>query len=108
MKRCPQCGREYDATMMFCLDDGAELLYGPTSGGETPTAMLSEFSGSPSGEVEDNATTRVFAEKTVEANLPATIRERQSVAVEGGNRKAFDKRLLLAPIALAVIALAGF
>ena len=30
MKRCPECGREYDNTMMFCLDDGAELLYGPT------------------------------------------------------------------------------
>ncbi len=29
MKRCPQCGREYDNTMMFCLDDGSELLYGP-------------------------------------------------------------------------------
>ena len=29
MKRCPECGREYDNTMMFCLDDGTELLYGP-------------------------------------------------------------------------------
>ena len=31
MKRCPECGREYDGSMMFCLDDGAELLYGPAS-----------------------------------------------------------------------------
>ncbi|MEQ1642500.1 MAG: tetratricopeptide repeat protein [Pyrinomonadaceae bacterium] len=29
MKRCPECGREYDNSMMFCLDDGAKLLYGP-------------------------------------------------------------------------------
>ncbi len=29
MKRCPECGRDYDNSMMFCLDDGAELLYGP-------------------------------------------------------------------------------
>ena len=29
MKRCPECGREYDLTMSFCLDDGSELLYGP-------------------------------------------------------------------------------
>src|SRR5437762_809305 len=29
MKKCPQCGREYDLTMSFCLDDGSELLYGP-------------------------------------------------------------------------------
>src|SRR5690349_4983853 len=31
MKRCPQCSREYDASMRFCLDDGSELLYGPAS-----------------------------------------------------------------------------
>jgi hypothetical protein len=31
MKRCPECGREYDNTMMFCLDHGASLLYGPAS-----------------------------------------------------------------------------
>jgi len=31
MKKCPQCGREYDNTMTFCLDDGAELLYGPAA-----------------------------------------------------------------------------
>jgi TolB-like protein/cytochrome c-type biogenesis protein CcmH/NrfG len=31
MKRCPQCGREYDVTMSYCLDDGSELLYGPAS-----------------------------------------------------------------------------
>src|SRR5687767_7975553 len=31
MKKCPECGREYDLSMSFCLDDGAELLYGPAS-----------------------------------------------------------------------------
>ena len=41
MKRCPECGREYDNTMMFCLDDGAELLYGPASMDEPATAILS-------------------------------------------------------------------
>lgn len=40
MKRCPHCGREYDNTMMFCLDDGAELLYGPASADELPTKLL--------------------------------------------------------------------
>ncbi|HSI87538.1 MAG TPA: hypothetical protein VK918_00655, partial [Pyrinomonadaceae bacterium] len=39
MKRCPQCGREYDTTMMFCLDDGTELLYGPASDA-SPTAVF--------------------------------------------------------------------
>jgi TolB-like protein/Flp pilus assembly protein TadD len=41
MKRCPQCGREYDNTMMFCLDDGAELLYGPAR--SEPGAIATGF-----------------------------------------------------------------
>lgn len=40
MKRCPQCGREYDPTMAFCLDDGVELLYGPASTDEPTTVVL--------------------------------------------------------------------
>ena len=54
MKRCPRCGREYDTSMMFCLDDGAELLYGPASTDEPATAILSEpgavATGFPDGE----------------------------------------------------------
>ncbi|MEQ1642503.1 MAG: tetratricopeptide repeat protein [Pyrinomonadaceae bacterium] len=41
MKRCPECGREYDNTMMFCLDDGAELLYGPAT--SEPGAVATGF-----------------------------------------------------------------
>ena len=55
MKKCPQCSREYDNSMSFCLDDGAELLYGPASGeallpaaDEPATAILHETA--PSGE----------------------------------------------------------
>ncbi|MEO8574059.1 MAG: hypothetical protein ABI481_08815, partial [Pyrinomonadaceae bacterium] len=40
MKICPQCGREYDLSMGFCLDDGSELLYGPASTDEPATAIL--------------------------------------------------------------------
>jgi len=40
MKKCPRCGREYDNTMSFCLDDGAELLYGPASMDEPATSIL--------------------------------------------------------------------
>ncbi len=54
MKKCPECGREYDTTMMFCLDDGAELLYGPASTDEPKTAILSEpgaiATGIPAGD----------------------------------------------------------
>ncbi|MGD9588517.1 MAG: tetratricopeptide repeat protein [Pyrinomonadaceae bacterium] len=46
MKRCPQCGRDYnDPTLSFCLDDGAELLYGPASRGEPQTAILPDGGG---------------------------------------------------------------
>jgi TolB-like protein/Flp pilus assembly protein TadD len=60
MKRCPRCGREYDTSMMFCLDDGAELLYGPrtrpearvtnSTSEEGATALMTSFN-IPSGAV---------------------------------------------------------
>ena len=43
MKKCPQCGREYDLTMSFCLDDGSELLYGPAA--SEPGTMATGFRG---------------------------------------------------------------
>ena len=49
MKRCPECGREYDNSMMFCLDDGAELLYGPASADESATKILSSERSSGEG-----------------------------------------------------------
>ncbi|QQS32360.1 MAG: tetratricopeptide repeat protein [Acidobacteriota bacterium] len=41
MKQCPQCRRQYDNTMMFCLDDGTELLYGPAR--SEPGAVATGF-----------------------------------------------------------------
>lgn len=48
MKRCPECRRDYtDDTLIFCLDDGTELLTGPgTSGRLTPTVILPPSSAS--------------------------------------------------------------
>jgi Tol biopolymer transport system component len=46
MKKCPHCGREYDLSMMFCLDDGTELLYGPGPVDEPATAVLHVMSQS--------------------------------------------------------------
>ena len=52
MKRCPDCGREYDLSMMFCLDDGAELLYGPAFIMDEPaTAILSVPPASAGGDL---------------------------------------------------------
>lgn len=101
MKRCPQCGREYDLSMSFCLDDGAELLYGPATAGrfddEPATAILKapetpgERATSPRANTT-NETAILPADKVKSAAKPHTL----------------DKRLLAAPVLLAVIVLGGF
>ena len=89
MKRCPECGREYDNTMMFCLDDGAELLYGPakseppaSAGGqfdEPATAILSKR-GAPmgvgTGFRDGDGTTEIFQNSN-----RASIETSNSIAV---------------------------
>src|SRR5688572_6708429 len=41
MKKCPECGRDYnDDSLSYCLDDGAELLFGPSRTDEHATAIL--------------------------------------------------------------------
>jgi len=46
MKRCPECARDYnDDSLSFCLDDGAELLFGPRD--EAATVV---FGVPPSGD----------------------------------------------------------
>src|SRR5688572_19245364 len=47
MKRCPECRRDYyDDTLLYCLDDGTELLEGPASGDQSKTAVLNNGSES--------------------------------------------------------------
>ena len=54
MKRCPECGRNYnDDSMSFCLDDGVELLFGPASADEHATAILSRAQTGPARTVGD-------------------------------------------------------
>jgi len=51
MKRCPECRRDYfDDSLLYCLDDGRELLEGPSSGNEADTAIFSpkHTAGTPS------------------------------------------------------------
>ncbi|MEQ1920998.1 MAG: tetratricopeptide repeat protein [Pyrinomonadaceae bacterium] len=106
MKRCPECGRDYnDDSMSFCLDDGSELLFGPAtaSGGDEPaTAILSEPGAVATGFRGDEGQTAAFIHTTEQtAVLPSGI-------TEVPKTKGFDKRLLFAPVALAVIVLGGF
>jgi TolB-like protein/Flp pilus assembly protein TadD len=68
MKKCPQCGREYDLSMMFCLDDGAELLYGPASD-EPATAILSDPGAPVTPGSSDEPATETFSIADTNATL---------------------------------------
>ncbi len=96
MKRCPECGREYDNTMMFCLDDGAELLYGPAAEREAATAILHETA--PPSEAATRAQIHTTEQTAV---LPSGLADDSKKAV-------LDKRLIVAPIVLLAIVLGGY
>jgi TolB-like protein/Tfp pilus assembly protein PilF len=97
MKRCPECRRDYyDDTLLYCLDDGNALLEGPASMDEPATAIL--YSTAAPGEAPTRAQIQM-TDKT--AILPSGIADVPKAS-------SFDRRLLFAPIALAVIVLGGF
>src|SRR5687767_12673802 len=99
MKRCPECRRDYfDDSLLYCLDDGTALLEGPASGDEPATAV---FGVPTSGGLADKERTRVFQETLAEGSPQSAIRGPQ---FEGGaqNSRAFDRRLLVAPILLVI------
>lgn len=57
MKRCPECRRDYyDDSLLYCLDDGVQLLEGPGSLDEPATAILHEKA--PPGEAATQAEMR--------------------------------------------------
>ena len=107
MKRCPECRRDYyDDTLSFCLEDGTPLVYGVSDEhipveDEPQTAILSEPE-SAGGQVGNEAATQAQIYTTDQtAVYPSGIAEVPQI-------KGFDRRLLLAPLALAAIVLGGF
>ena len=99
MKRCPECRRDYaDDTLLYCLEDGAALIQGsvPAREDEHATAILRDTSG--------------YNEDATRAQINTT--DQTAVFSSGidqiSKSKTFDKRLLLAPVVLAVIVLGGF
>ena len=91
MKRCPQCGREFDVTMSYCLDDGSELLYGPAIANEPRTAILSDI---PSGsrDVDGESATRPLID----------------VATASDSRSSGVRRITISALAALLILGAGF
>ncbi len=101
MKRCPECRRDYyDDTLLFCLDDGNALLEGPAtaSGGDEPaTAIL--HSTAASGEAPTRAQIHMTDQTAILPTGTGDVVPKPS---------GVDKRLLFAPLVLAVIVLGGF
>lgn len=105
MKRCPECGREYDDSMSFCLDDGADLLYGPGTGGgrtevfgsvaadEPRTAILHE------AETPSEAATRqqIHATKPTDTFVQAQEKSRLSQVI--GRHKFVTGLLIVSGLA---------
>lgn len=92
MKRCPQCGRDYnDDSLSFCLDDGSELLFGPSSTDDPTTAILGATH-------ESEAPTRQSLGST-----PPPVSEERAI---GPARS--KKWLIAAPVVVVVLATAGY
>ena len=95
MKRCPECRKDYvDDSLLYCLDDGTPLVQGVVD--EPPTAILHN-----TGAANEAATRAQIFTTDQTAVLSSGIADLPRA-------KSFDKRLLLAPLALAVIVLGGF
>src|SRR5688500_9178743 len=76
MKKCPECSREYDNSMSFCLDDGAELLYGPASTDEPPTAIFHETAS----QSEAGTRAQIYTTEAVSQVSSDIAPERQSLS----------------------------
>lgn len=103
MKKCPQCGREYDLSMSFCLDDGVELLYGPASMDEPATAILHETTS------QKEAATRSqigAAEAEPRGNLGDSS-ERQSLPAHRAAKPQNNRNKIFSIFGVAVFLLVG-
>ena len=111
MKRCPECGREYDNTMMFCLDDGAELLYGPARSepGAIATGFLSDEPQTAilhSTAAPGEAPTRAQINTTDQTAILRTGAEAEPRESSGGvsEKHSFSANRAAKPLAALVVA----
>ena len=95
MKRCPECRRDYyDDSLLYCLEDGAELIQGSVPQPDEPsTAILHD--------------TAAAGEAGTRAQIHTTERSAVLRSEPAPTSKAFNKRLLLIPVALAVLVVVG-
>jgi TolB-like protein/Tfp pilus assembly protein PilF len=122
MKRCPECRRDYyDDTLSFCLEDGAQLVYGVSNerivADEPATAILLEPPVVTNG---SETATKVFSHTTneteiLQAEAEAEPQRRSGSFIENqslsANRAAEPKRnrnKLFAAFGIAILLLVGF
>ncbi|PYS97825.1 MAG: hypothetical protein DMF63_18575 [Acidobacteria bacterium] len=108
MKRCPECRRDYvDDTLLYCLEDGVALVQGSVGSSDEPQTAV--FGAPPSGGFAGGLKTELFENRqTFDDSRDSAGDSQRGMPSEGGTQNGFDKRLLLAPVALAAIVLAGF
>ena len=91
MKRCPECGRDYnDDSLSFCLDDGQELLFGPSSLG---------------GRSDNESQTAIF--HPTDAPSEAATRAHINTTNESAILRSSEERKIKVKVALGLFALAG-
>src|ERR1043165_5779546 len=94
MERCPECGRDYnDDSMSFCLDDGAELLFGPGSTSEPQTAILH--------------TTDAPSEAATRAQIHTTAAEPQDDPARLTKKQSFSARQIVIAAVIGLVVLGG-
>ena len=96
MKRCPECRRDYvDDSLLYCLEDGVALVQGSVPPSDEPeTAILHETAGA------GVAATRAQHHAT---NETAVFPDQSSQI----SKRPIDKRLIAAPILIALAVLVG-
>jgi TolB-like protein/Tfp pilus assembly protein PilF len=106
--------------MMFCLDDGAELLYGPAAGSEPPIRVSAAVSASgvsaPAGSNIDEPQTAILNTTDTLDDTPTHAQSHTtqgSTALPfgtGGDKrsKTFDRRSLVLLALISIVAAAGY
>ena len=100
MKRCPECRRDYnDDSLSFCLDDGAELLFGParrSEPGAVATGRPSEPGAVATGFPSEEPPTAILhgtdspSEAPTRAQIHTTAAEPQSHVGEESEKQSFS------------------
>ena len=113
MKRCPECRRDYyDDTLLYCLEDGNELVQGSVPSPDEPaTAILSVPGAVATGDSAGEAATRTQIDTTDQTAILSTGAEAEPRGSLGGvsEKHSFSANRAAKPLmaVVAILAVAG-